>query len=569
MKNVLILVLLLPFCVFGQSTIFKDINVIDVENRKVIKETSVVITDGKISQISKFKKIIISENDSVIEAKDKYLSPGLIDSHIHFFQSGGLYTRPDAVDLRKQFSYPDEIQFAKNNVSDYLSRYLRIGITTVMDVGGPFWNFVVRDSIAQNMIAPNVLVTGPLFSIVDRPKLDEGDPPIIKVSSEKDIDVLFNKMLPYKPDFIKIWYIASKQNPAKKSYPLIKYLGDLCKANNLMLAVHATELETAKLAVKAGANILVHSIDDKRIPKAFVKELKSQNITYIPTLTVTNGYFRTFTGNIGHKLQDLNWANPFAYKTLMDLKKIDATQWPPFLKKIHKSNPSSFVTLKDSLKSMNLNQLTKAGINIATGTDAGNIGTMHASSYQQELLAMKKANLSNWDLLVSSTLNPAIGFGISDKYGSIKVGKQADLIMLEQNPLDDIHNLGSIELVVKSGKVLYIDSILRETPEQIVQKQVNAYNARNIEVFLSTYSEDIEIFDEQDKLIMKGHDEMRASYSKIFDNVEDLYCEIENRIVINNKVIDKEKVRFNNKYINAVVVYHVLKDKIVKVNFLK
>ena len=567
MKYYLFLLFTLPLQLFGQSTIIKDVNLLDVESKKIIQNTSVVITDGKVSSIGKFSKIKTSVADSVIDGQGKYLMPGLIDSHIHFFQSGGLYTRPDALDFRNVYPYSNEIQFAKDNVNDYFQRYLSNGITSIIDVGGPLWNYTVRDSLAQITTAPNVLVTGPLFSMVDRPKLDEGDPPIIKVSSKEEVLALFNQQLAYRPDFIKVWYIVTQENPAEKTFPLIEYLGQLCRQNNLKLAVHATQLATAQLAVKAGANILVHSVDDAIVPDGFIKELKKKDVTYIPTLTVTDGYLKTFTGKIDHKAQDLAWANPIVYNSLLDPNKIDSSQWPNGLKGRYGNDIPPFAATADSIMRVNLILLAKAGINVATGTDAGNIGTMHASSYLIELLAMKNADLTNWQLIVNSTLNPAKGFGVSNKLGSIKAGKQADMLLLDKNPLDDINHLNSIALVVKSGELLDPKAILEETPEQLVQRQVNAYNARNIEAFLATYAEDVKIYNDQGQLIMEGHEAMRARYAKMFDEVTNLYCEIENRMVYNNTVVDKEKVRYNDTYLNAIAIYKIANGKITKVSF--
>jgi len=569
MKHLLLLLLCLPLAAFAQSTIIKDVNLLDVETRVLSKGTSVVITDNRITAIDDFANLETSADDRIIEAAGKFLIPGLIDAHIHFFQSGGLYTRPDAVDLRRVRPYTEEIQFAKDNAADYLQRYLRQGITTVMDVGGPMWNFTVRDSIAAEMLSPEVLVTGPLFSIVARPQMDEGDPPIVKVANREEIDALFEQMLPYKPDFIKIWYIASRQYPPQETYPLVEYIGQLCDQNDLRLAVHATQLETAQLAVQAGADILVHSVDNALIPGDFARELADKQVTYIPTLTVSNGYFRTFTGQLNHTEQDLAYANPHAYSTLMDLERIPKEHWPNRLKGIYQSGmpPNSGTT--DSIMAHNLRLLSGLNANIATGTDAGNIGTMHASSYLPELLSMQEAGLSNWDLLVYSTLNPARGFGKGDRLGSIKVGKQADMVLLSQNPLLELEHLEDIELVIKAGEVLPVDSILLETPEQIVQRQVNAYNARDIDAFLDTYAEDVEVYNEQGELSMKGHEQMWSTYEPMFERVTNLYCDIQNRITINNKVIDREHVRFNDRYSDVVAIYDVVDGKIAKVRFIR
>ena len=569
MKLLLVLLcLLLPLSALSQNLIIKDAQVLDVEKQKVLSGVSVRISDGKITAVGKYSKMNPSPEDSIIDASGKYLMPGLTDAHIHFFQSGGLYTRPDALDFREVYPYTEEIQFGKDNAADYLQRYLRLGITTVMDVGGPLYNFTVRDSIAAGMTAPNVLVTGPLFSMVSREKLDEGDAPIIKVDSKAAIDSLFDRMLPYRPDFIKVWYIASKEMPAEDNYPLVEYIGQRCRESNLQLAVHATQLNTAQLAVKAGATILVHSVDDAAIPADFIKMLKAKGVTYIPTLTVSKGYHRAFTGKINHTTQDLNHANPMAYTTLLDPERIDTSLWPPVLKRVYGMD-FDWTVARDSVSKINLLALAKAGINIATGTDAGNIGTMHASSYLAELLAMQGAGLSNWQVLRYSTLNPAIGFGIADKTGSVSTGKQADLLLLDKNPLEDIQHLNAIALVIRSGEVLQPGSIVKESPEAVVQRQVNAYNARDIEAFLATYATDVEIYNEKGELSMQGHEKMREAYGPMFERITNLYCNIVNRMVINNRVVDHEHVRVFEQQVEAVAVYTVEGGKITRVDFVK
>jgi len=86
-------------------------------------------------------------------------------------------------------------------------------------------------------------------------------------------------------------------------------------------------------------------------------------------------------------------------------------------------------------------------VNVATGTDAGNISTMHASSYLQELEAMQKAGLTNAEILKASTINAAIGFGKEQQWGSIEKGKLADLVLLDKNPLESLQHLNSIEII--------------------------------------------------------------------------------------------------------------------------
>lgn len=108
-----------------------------------------------------------------------------------------------------------------------------------------------------------------------------------------------------------------------------------------------------------------------------------------------------------------------------------------------------------------------------------------------------------------------------------------------------------------------------ENPVDVVQRQLDAYNTRDIDAFIATYSKDIKIYNENGELTMEGHDQMRERYGKMFESVTNLFCEIENRIVINNKVIDKEKVRYKESTLHAVAIYEVTDGKISKVNFVK
>ena len=570
MKNLLFcfMGIAVSYPVTAQTSLIKNVTVIDTRTGKALAGKNVFIENGLIQSVASSSNKSQPANLQVVDGTGKFLLPGLADAHIHFFQSGSLYTRPDALDLRKKVPYEKEIKFTSENVTDYLQRYLRLGITSVIDVGGPFANFNIRDSVSKTITSPNILVTGPLFSMVEDDFFGK-DKPIEKITSPQEADMLFDKMMTRRPDFIKIWYIANAANPAEKNFALIKYIADKTHAKGLKLAVHATELGTAELAVDAGADILVHSVDDKLITESFIQKLKARNVTLIPTLIVGINYYRSFSGKLPHNMQDLLWANPFTYGSLTDPETMDTATMPRVLKMLRRTGIPESEKKTMAIMQANLKKLFAAGVNIASGTDAGNIGTMHASSYLQELEAMQQAGLSNAEILKASTINVATAFGKEKNWGSIEKGKQADLLLLTKNPLESLQNLSSIEIVFKDGKKLMADSILREPPEAIVQRQLNAYNARNIDAFMDTYSDNAELYDFPATLTTKGKEAMRERYEGKFRDITNLHCEIEERIVIGNKIIDKEKVRVGNRYIQAVAVYEVENGKIRKVTFIQ
>jgi len=315
----------------------------------------------------------------------------------------------------------------------------------------------------------------------------------------------------------------------------------------------------------------VHSVSDKAVDEEFIQLLKENNVTYIPTMIVSSNYVKTYISYKKKHPQDIRWANPFAFGSLFDIKAMSDEDLPRRIANMRNRDTDwdEYLASADSLMGDNLSRIIKAGINVATGTDAGNIGTMHASSYLQELEAMQKAGLSNAEILKASTINAAKGFGKEEQYGSIDEGKLADLVLLNSNPLEDLQNLNDIEQVFKSGKMLTPEEIVEESPEMLVQRQVNAYNSRDIEAFLATYAEDVKIYNFPEQPIMDGRESMRANYKSMFANTPNLYCEIKNRIVLGNKIIDKELVTVNDRHIEAVAIYEVKDGLIQKVTFVR
>lgn len=106
-------------------------------------------------------------------------------------------------------------------------------------------------------------------------------------------------------------------------------------------------------------------------------------------------------------------------------------------------------------------------------------------------------------------------------------------------------------------------------PEAVVQKQLEAYNSRDIDTFLATYSNDAKLYGYPHTLETEGSEAIRTGYSKFFESNPDLHCEIKNRIVIGNKVIDEEEITSSGNTFNAVVIYEVENEKIAKVTFVR
>ncbi len=570
-----LLFLLFPVFVFSQTCI-TNVTIIDVVNRKLIPSQTVTFENNIITKIQPAKTAKFSKNAVIIEGTGKYLMPGMTDSHVHFFQSGGLYARPDAIDLRKEMPYQQENQWVHNNMEDFLRRYVRSGITNVIDAGATTSFLNQKKNFADKDFAPNIYMTGPLLTSWE-PKVYEGlgeEEPFSLVKTEEEGRLMVQKQLPFNPDFIKIWYIIDAQNAessARQFQPIAKAIIEEAHKNNLKVAVHATERLTAQLAVESGCDYLVHGVEDEIINSDFVKLLRERKTILCPTLIVADGYHNTFAQNEVFNTYDFKYSNPRQIGSLSDLKHLPDTLSISRFKSYFRS-PEAVASLAktDSIRGVNLKKLADGGVIIAAGTDAGNIGTMHATSYLKELLAMQKTGMGQWQVLESATINPIKIFNLEKVAGSISVGKRADMVLLDANPIDDLENLKKINLVINKGKLHSPDDLIKDSPADLVNRQLNGYNARNIEAFLEPYAEDVELYSFPDKLIGKGKAEMRRNYAEMFASTPELHCEVRNRIVQGNIIIDMEHVFIRKgQVIDGPVIYHIDKGKISKVYFIE
>ena len=190
-----------PLIVVDHATI------IDGTGRPAIKNGAIVIQGERIQQIGTRENITPGPGTMVIDATGKFVIPGLIDAHVHFDQSGDVFTRPDAVDLRKVRSYADELTWTKARLPVTFMRYLASGVTSVVDMGGPLWTFEVRDRATKATNAPRVAVAGPLISTASELQFVETDPPVIVATSPGMARDLVRQNARRHPDLTKILFI--------------------------------------------------------------------------------------------------------------------------------------------------------------------------------------------------------------------------------------------------------------------------------------------------------------------------------------------------------------------------
>ncbi len=168
----------------GRSlTAYVGATLIDGTGRAPRPDTVVLVAGERIAAVGSRNEVTIPKEARAVDATGKWIMPGLIDAHVHFFQSGGLYTRSDVIDLRRIRPYTKEIAWIKQRLPKTFARYTASGVTSVVDLGGPLWNFELRALAERTLIAPRVAVASPLLSTYVPSELRTDDPANIKVTS--------------------------------------------------------------------------------------------------------------------------------------------------------------------------------------------------------------------------------------------------------------------------------------------------------------------------------------------------------------------------------------------------
>jgi len=404
---------------------------------------AILIEGGKIKAIGPGAGRRPPKDARLIDATGKWILPGLVDGHVHFFQTGGLDARPDLLPNPEGRRYREVVAEIRRNPAPYLRAYVCSGITSVFDFGGPMWEFDLRDSRDDDALSPRIAFTGPLLATYDPPALElENDDPIWLMKDEAGVNGQVTRLVAHRPDAIKIWFVHRPEGDLQAEAKLVRAAIQAAHAAKLRAAVHATTLETARIAVEAGADILVHSVGDREIDDAFVASVVGRKIIYIPTLIVGGSYRDVRMRQVEFEPFEKDCAPPKTVASFAVLKDLPDSVLP---------RPAAPPPDPLPIEQKSLKRLVDAGATIAAGTDAGNTRTLHGPSLHREFVLMAEAGMTPMQILVSATRNGAELMGRGRELGQVQAGMRADLVLLDADPLADIRNTRKIFKVIRGG----------------------------------------------------------------------------------------------------------------------
>jgi len=413
---------------------FTGARVIDGTGAAPIESATIVVTNGRITAIGPSASVMPPAGATVVNAAGKTIIPGLINSHAHIDPDIGANPGP----------YRDEMVRR-------LKTYAIYGVTSVMTLGFETYDepegFYLRDT--QRLGIGPVATDAPRLYASGRPILFRPGPTGTETPDDARIDV--QRHVPLRADFIKLHLDGV---PADLKPDVIAAAIDEAHKHNMSTAIHIIYLKDAKTAIASGVDVIAHSVRDMDIDAATIAEMKRRNIALVPTLVRDRSVF------IYENLPDF-FKDPFflrglpTYKREVDLLSDPASQQRT---RTNATVQASKPQLAQGIK--NLKPLIDAGIPIAMGSDSGsipdrNLGRWIGYNEHAELEMMVAAGMTPMQALVSATSTAARVMKI-DGAGSLQMGKWADLVVLNANPLTDIKNTRQIDSVYIGGRKVNI-----------------------------------------------------------------------------------------------------------------
>lgn len=454
------------------DVIIRHVTLIDVESAKAEAGQAVVLQGDDIVAVGPDAAIARDwRAKQTVEAKGRFLIPGLWDMHVHF--GGG----PDLIDENKAL----------------LPLYVAHGITTIRDASGDLpeqvlaWRGVIADG---SLFGPRLLTSGAKL---------EGLAPLwkgtIEVGSEADVDAALARLQQRdRVDFVKI--TDSTLKPELFLYALTK-----AKALGLRTSGHIPMALTVDQAVDAGISSIEHldyaykaGVKDEaaiaadfavgRIDRVEANRRIDAGFDQATAMAAyrrfaAKGVFVTPTLNGSRIIAWLDRDDHAgdAYLGYIGPKLRKTYDWR--VQRAAQADAAAIAARHDHFDRMAaiLPMLAKAGVPIIAGTDAGFLNSFNypGIGLHDEMSLFAEKGLTPAQVLASATRAGPAWFGQLDRYGAIKPGMAADLVLLDRNPLDDIAATRSIQMVVMRGQPFdraALDAMLADT-----KAKVAAWNA--------------------------------------------------------------------------------------------
>jgi hypothetical protein len=445
------------------EVLISNVNIVNVDNGQIVPNQNILLDGNKIVDIRGIEDKVGYATKSVIEADNKYIIPGLWDMHAH----------PDDPEVWRMNPKEEE----KDRL---LPLFVVNGVTGIRDMGGDIelvkrW----RDKYEMGqLMAPKIFAGGPLL---DGPNpMWDGS---VGIDGPDKVQAVVDSLIKQGVDFLKVYSLL----PRETYLELSNYANEI----NFPFVGHVPftvpPSEAALTGMKSQEHLLeiLKECSDKPTEE-FMAELRMLDDRIERSNRLNDFRLNTFSEVKADSLYNIfknhdiwhcptlsMWYKNAWYESELPKDKELVSLLPPYLRAywtpehndhLQYRDNQGFIETKKRLYKLYLKMVEgmhQKGIKLLAGTDMGANPLCHPGvGLHNELEAFVDAGLTPAEALQTATINPAVFFEIENEYGTVSVGKVADLVILNENPLNDINAVRQINYVVREGKILDQSKIL-------------------------------------------------------------------------------------------------------------
>ena len=422
-----------------EPLVLDDFTLVDGTGRAPVREARVVVEDGVIVSVGTASSPVTEAK--ILEGHGRWLLPGLWDTHMHHgFSAGGLVS-------------PDEL--SEEQLLLNWRAYLRSGVTSVVSVGDDPRRVLAARAAerADALLGPRIFAAGsvltapgghPVGTILGGDAAHVGDLAIEVGDPLEGRRQLRGLVEDHGVDVLKAIYSTIPGDGPRLRRDVLDALVDEAHSLRRRLFAHVSTVDEAAECVDAGVDGLEHMVlDDGEVLDQVFAAAHERGVFWTPTLSL----FDRMAHDLDPAYIQDDRPEGFVSRTVL----LSLGEW---VARGRRPAPGSAVPRWERTVEL-AGRAHAAGVRLALGTDAGMPAVFHGLAVHRELELLVRAGLTAAEALTAATAVAAAKVGAEAQLGTVQVGKEADLLILRESPLEDIRNTRQIDLVVKRGKLFH------------------------------------------------------------------------------------------------------------------
>jgi imidazolonepropionase-like amidohydrolase len=416
---------------------FVGANVAPMDRERILENQTVIVRDGRIAELGPADKIKVPAGAFVIQAKGKYLMPGLAEMHGHL-------------------PHPN---LGEQVANSFLLLFIANGVTTVRGMFGFPNHPALRDKINNGeILGPKLYVAGPALSGQSVTSVEDAEQKV-RDYKKAGFDLLKIHEGLTLAEYDRIVAVANElgmpfgghiPNDVGLLHALKSKQSSVEHLDGYVEALEADDSPIRNADAMTRAQKLVYNLDERKIP-SLVRAAREAGAWNVPTMALWETFSLSESVESLKQRPEVRFMPPSIINQWVQQRTGQLQQ---------NGDPQAGARLIETRNRI-LKALQDGGAGVLLGSDAPQLFSVPGFSLHREMAAMVKAGLTPYQVLEAGTRNPAVYLKAASDFGVVAAGKRADLILVEDNPLKDVANVAKRAGVMVRGR-WFAESELRK-----------------------------------------------------------------------------------------------------------